>query len=191
MNLDDYFMEGLRQLEDPNFYLEVPTDLSESHMSNVRAVVTEMCNNGEISECCRQYLCDFKYRTDRFYILPKIHKGMFPPPGIPIISGNNCPTEKISQFVDHFLKPVAQKGKSFLKDTTHFLQTIQDLGSVPRSCLLVSLDVTWLYTEGLLAAKSALEKHRPDGKCPSNVNILRLLQQVLKKITSHSVENII
>ena len=108
MNLDDYISEGFRQLQDPNFYTEVPTDLSESHMSNVIAVVSEMCSNGEISERCKQYLCDFKYRTARFYMLPKIHKGVFPPPGRHIISCNYCPTEKISQFVDHFLKPVAQ-----------------------------------------------------------------------------------
>ena len=186
MNLDNYLSEGFRQLQDPNFYTEVPTDLSESHMSNVISVVSEMCSNGEISERCKQYLCDFKYRTARFYMLPKIHKGVYPPPGRPIISGNNCPTEKISQFVDHFLKPVAQKGKSVLKDTTHFLQILQDVGSVPPGCLLVSLDVTGLYTnipnqEGLLAAKKGLDEHRPDGKCPTNTSILRLLQQVLRK----------
>ena len=55
MNLDDYISEGFRQLQDPNFYIEVPTDLSESHMSNVTAVVSEMCSNGEISECCKDF----------------------------------------------------------------------------------------------------------------------------------------
>ena len=69
---------------------------------------------------------------------------------------------------------------------THFLQILQDVGSVPPGCLLVSLDVTGLYTnipnqEDLLAAKNGLDQPRPDGKCLTNDSILHLLQQGLRK----------
>ena len=37
-------------------------------------------------------------------MLPKIHKNREHPPGRPIVSGNGCPTERISKFVDFFLQ---------------------------------------------------------------------------------------
>ena len=160
-NRQDYLEEGLRQLSDPHFYRKVPRDLSADHMQSIIDLVDHMRSKREISKKVHKYLLEFPMRTSRFYMLPKIHKGKFPPPGRPIISGNVCPTERISQFVDHFLKEVAPLGKSFLKDTTSFLQCIRDIDTVDPSCLLVTLDVTGLYTnipndEGIRAAEIAL-----------------------------------
>ena len=100
----------------------------------------------EMSKKVKDFLLDFPMHTSRFYLLPKIHKGKFPPPGRPIISGNGCPTERISQFVDFFMKELSPKGPSFLKDTTDFLQTLHAVGKTPPGTLLVTLDVTSLYT---------------------------------------------
>jgi hypothetical protein len=108
------------------------------------------------------------------YFLPKIHKGVTPPPGRPICSGNGSPTEKISQLVDHFLNPIAQKVKSYVKDTTHFLQILDTLGNLPPNCIVASFDVTSLYTNipndfGLQAAKEGFEEFRPNPDIkPSN-----------------------
>jgi hypothetical protein len=41
---------------------------------------------------------------------------------------NGSPTEKISQFVDHFVNPSIQKIKSYVKDTTHFLCLLEEVG---------------------------------------------------------------
>ena len=57
-----------------------------------------------------------------FYTLTKIHKPR--PVGRPIISGCDGPKEIISSFVDPLLQPIAQKAKSFLKDTTDFINFI-------------------------------------------------------------------
>ena len=46
------------------------------------------------------------------------------PVGRPIISGCDGPKEIISSFVDPLLPPIAQKVKSFLKDTTDFISFI-------------------------------------------------------------------
>jgi len=126
-------------------------------------------------------------RTPQLYLLPKIHKGITPPPGRPIISANGCPTEKISEFVDHFLNPTCKNLKSYVKDTTHFLKLIYDLGDLPNNCILVTMDVSSLYTnipidEGIEAAKLALMKHRsmPNIK-PRNDSLIGLLSLVLKK----------
>ena len=131
-NTSDYIIEGFRQLNDTKFYQEQITDLSDTHMESIRAVCSGMLRNGEISEKCFKYLTQFTMRTSRFYMLPKIHKGTFPPLGRPIISRNGCPSERISSFVDIFLKEISPKGKSYLKDTTHFIQTLEELGKFQK-----------------------------------------------------------
>ena len=83
-------------------------------------------------------------KAGRFYLLSKIHKQGNP--GQPIISSNGHPTERISEFVDYHLKPLVQTPPSFIKDTTHFLLQLQKLGPLPNNAILVTLDVSSLYT---------------------------------------------
>ena len=60
------------------------------------------------------------YNLGKFYLLPKIHKRLFNVPGRPVISNCGTPTEKISEFLDHHLKPVMQKGISYVRLSTFF-----------------------------------------------------------------------
>ena len=61
------------------------------------------------------------------------------------VSGCDGPTEKLSSFVDKLLQPIAQQQKSYLKDTTDFVNFIENT-KVPADVILVSMDVTSLYT---------------------------------------------
>ena len=180
----DYINEGFRQLNDPNYYEPQPTDLTPIHMDAISALVNRMTTDGELSKR-QSYLLGFKPHTARFYMLPKLHKNKLPPPGHPVISGNNSPTERISQLVDHFLKPASPLGPSYIKDTTHFLQIIAEVGPLPPGCLLVTLDVSSLCTnipnsEGIQAALEALETIRPGAQHPTNTSLIKLLELVLK-----------
>ena len=184
MNRNDYIHEGIRQLSDTNFYQKLDKDISNIHIENIHSQLNQMLNNGEISTKCHKYLTGTKYRTARFYMLPKIHKGLTPPPGRPIISGNNSPTERISQFVDHFIKDIAKTGKSYIKDTEHFLHIINNMNDLPPGTILATLDIVSLYTnipneEGIKATMKALNTHRPNGQNPTNISIVRLLRMVL------------
>ena len=109
-NHRDYVQEALCQLSNPDYYREVPTDLTSTHQEIIKVAILQMEANGEISEHCRKYLLNYEHRTARFYMLPKIDKGITPPPGRPIISGNGCRTERISHFVDHFMRELAPLG---------------------------------------------------------------------------------
>ena len=103
-------------------------------------MLTSMHLNNEISKECYTYLSSEGTRTSELYLLPKIHKNKLPPPGRPILSANGCPTERISQFVDFFLKPLVPLMKSYIKDTTHFLQCInENLKEIPISLALSAL----------------------------------------------------
>ena len=63
----------------------------------------------------------------------------------PIILGCDGPTERISSFKDNILQPIAKTQKSYLKDTTNFINFIERT-KVPENTILVSMDVTSLYT---------------------------------------------
>ena len=100
-------------------------------------------------------------RPARFYILHKIHKNKDNPPGRPIVSATSHPTEHISQFVDAHLNPLVPKLPSYITDTTHFLRKLDDLKALPPGSLLITLDVSSLYTsiphkEGIEACRKAL-----------------------------------
>ena len=117
-------------------------------------------------------------------MLPKIHKNKSPPPGRPIVSGNWCPTERISQFVDYFLQPGVKKITSYIQDTTDFLRMLQDIGDLPDNTYLVTMDVSSLYTnipnvEGIEACRTVLQRERPDARHPTNGSLIELLTQVL------------
>ena len=58
----------------------------------------------------------------RFYLLPRIHKRLHDVPGRPDISNCGYYTENISSFLDYHLQPLAQKVKSYIKDSNHFFK---------------------------------------------------------------------
>ena len=186
MNRSDYLREGYKLLTDTKFYRHVDEDLSKIHMNEIALRVKSMFQDGEIDESVKDYLIGKTYTTARFYLLPKIHKQIRPPPGRPVVAGIGSPTEKISQFVDHFLNPISMMVKSYIKDTNDFLHKLNAVETFADGILLVTMDVTSLYTnipnnEGLKASFQALLKHRTGDVKPRNLSIIRLLEMVLKK----------
>ena len=62
------------------------------------------------------------------------------------MSANGHPTEKISEFVSFHLNPLVQTLPSHVKNSTHLLNKLQDFADIPPNALLVTLDVSSLYT---------------------------------------------
>ena len=124
----------------------------------------------------------------KFYQLFKVHKeheAGTVPPGRPIISGSGSFTENISIYVDHFLKPLANKHPSYLQDTPDFLRFIESINSsgMKMEGILVSIDVAALYTnipqeEGLNICREALDT-RQEKQVPTDF-IIALLAICLK-----------
>lgn len=115
-------------------------------------------------------------------MLPKIHKPTIP--GRPIISGCDSPTEKLSIFVDHYLKTLVPLTPSYIKDTNHFLQQVFTLPTPLPHNTLVTLDVVSLYTnipheEGIAASLEALST-LPPGSTPPLQVFHRFLTFILK-----------
>ena len=187
LDREDYLKEGYKQLSDISKYKKVEVDLTEQHRREVQNLVEEAYQNGEIHESVKKFLSDKTCKTPFLYLLPKIHKKVTPPPGRPVVSGNGGPTEKISKFVDHFVNPTVREIKSFVKDTNHFLTLIQELGDIPDSSLLVTLDVAALYPSipidlGLESARKTFDQTRPGKNVkPSNKTLMKFLEAVLRK----------
>ena len=66
------------------FYQQVDNNLSEKHRKEVQTLITKMHTEGEIDDSVFLYLQDKECKTPNMYFLPKIHKGIMPPPGKPI-----------------------------------------------------------------------------------------------------------
>ena len=105
-----------------------------------------------IDDDIKRFLIQSDPKSGRFYILPKIHKTGNP--DRPIASSNSHPSERISQFVDHHLKPLVHTTHSFIKDTTNFLNKLEHLGKLPENAFVVTPDVSSLYTLTFLITRA-------------------------------------
>ena len=181
MDRDHYVSEAERQLNDSTFYKPLDHDPTPEFAKQVSDTVSEMHDQGLISEKNMAYLIVDQPKAGRFYLLPKIHKAGNP--GRPIVFANGHPTEKISEFVDLHLQSHVQTLPSYLQDTTDFLKKQEALGPIPSGALLVSMDVTSLYTniphsDGIKACEEAWDER--DIKDPPTQTLVKLLTLVLK-----------
>ena len=119
---------------------------------------------------------------------PKVRKGSkiiydqttgTAPPERPVISGSGSITENPSRFCQHYMKQVSKDHESFIRDTCDFLRHIQDIENLPPNSVLVTIDVTGLYTQippdkGIKATGEALDR-RKDKSVPTEF-IIKLLE---------------
>ena len=119
----------------------------------------------QISESVAKYLKSGEDRLPNFYHLLKTHKipcdiedpdvwmqdNGFPIRGI--IAGQGGPLERLGGFVDHFLQPGMKQLPSFLQDTKHTLQILEEINQQIDSgkmsldgVALVTLDVESMYS---------------------------------------------
>ena len=132
----------------------------------------------------KYFTYEYKKATNfgKIYLLPKIHKRLFDVPGRPVISNCGTPTEKCSEFLDHHLIKVMQKGWSYIKDSGDFIKKINNLDLIPDA-ILVTADVVGLYPSiphevGLRTLREALNKR--DEKTIPTEKLLKMAEFVLK-----------
>ena len=117
----------------------------EETARKVRNIITELYQKKHIDEMTLKWLSQTPNppRIPVFYTLTKTHKVNLS--SRPIISGCDSPTERISAFVDSLLQPIMKEQQSYIKDTTQFINFVEGT-RVPQNAVLVSMDVTSLYT---------------------------------------------
>ena len=156
-----YIRDGLSHLSDRDIYAPVLEDPTNSLAQAINIYVRQVARKGYISEEMRHFLIfpePTRVRTQQMYFLKKLHKGLHAVR--PIVSGSSGPTEKLSKFIDLWLKPLVKLIPSYVRDSSHFILRMQDK-ILPQDVLLVTIDVTALYpsiphTEGIAANIKAL-----------------------------------
>ena len=134
LNAIDYVEEPKRQLDNEIYYKKIESDLTSEHEQLINQCIDTYKNNGELEEEIAKLLKPVKSRTPIFYMLPKIHK--VNNPGRPVVSSVNSHTEKLSAYVDEFLRPLAEKLQSYIRDTSDFITQLRVLGQLPAKVLL-------------------------------------------------------
>ena len=91
------------------------SDLTGEGIHRINLHVHNMLQRGQISQNTCNHLTTYIDRTQQFYLLPKIPRDIYNPPGRPTVSGCRGPTEKISQLVDHFIGPLVPLSQFYVR----------------------------------------------------------------------------
>ena len=188
---NDYVMEAEKQLSDANVYKDV--SFNEKMLQDLVGTSNKLFQNlkskGKISDKELKYFTyEYKKATNlgKLYLLPKIHKRLPNVPGRPVISNCGTPTEKTSEFLDYHLKPIMQKGKSYIKDSGDFINKIKSIENIPEGSILVTADGVGLYPSipheaGLNALRETLESR--ENKFIKTEDLIKMASFVLKNHT--------
>lgn len=164
LSKDNYVSKMVSQLDNPLHYRELARDPSETHLALVKAWGEKWLRKGEISPEIAEWVSAINAKPGVAYGNVKTHKLNNPLRLITSCCGTAI--ERLSELTEFYLKPLAQGLPSFIKDTTHLLQKIQEvnntLGPLPADALLVSWDVVSMFpnidnTLGLTAVRNTLE----------------------------------
>ena len=147
---DDYIKEANKQLEDETAYKDI--NFKETILSDLidksNRIFKSLYTRKFITEKELKYFSyDFKRTTNlgKLYPLPKIHKRLHNVPERPVISNGRTPTEKACEFLDFHLKPLMQRGWSYIWNSADFIDKMKRIGKVPQGSFLVTADVVGLY----------------------------------------------
>ena len=103
-----------------------------------------MKRNEELNADIAEALKPVEPETPSFYQLSKFHKEENP--GRLVISSAGCHTSKIFVSVDYHIQDFKQSLKSYVKDTTDFINKIKHIGELSDNSYLLTMDVKALYT---------------------------------------------
>ena len=183
MNKDNYMKETCTQLHDGRFHQKIDNDPTPTLTNKLKLLINELQPNLQNNVL---KLVPSHPRPATFYTIPKVHKlpnlvvSTCPssnpdnfiieaqrlsinPPGRPIVSGIGTLTEYVSAFVDRELQLLLANIPSYIKDTTDFLNKLSRFDNLPDNTILVTLDVTALYSniphnDGIGACKKYLDR---------------------------------
>lgn len=145
LDFTQYRQMCINQLSIHSCYEVLHRDPTDIFLNELKPIIIEAKSRGLIDAAEMEFLLPHYPRIATFYCLPKIHKGVNPLKGRPIVSGIDNLTQNCSLYIDKILAPFVQSLPSFTRDTTDLLKRIEDIILEPEQ-FLVSIDVESLYT---------------------------------------------
>ena len=180
MDRHQYILEAERQLNNTDHYRELDEPIFKQTATKAKEIIQKLRDKKHIDFKQEKYLLGQDTPRARvFYLLPKIHKSpdtwTIPyevPPGRPIVSDCGSETYQTAEYIEYFLKPLAVKHPSYIKDTYDFIDKIKGM-TIPQNAMLFSIDIDSLYTNieteaGIQAVKETFlkypDRNRPDAE---------------------------
>jgi hypothetical protein len=189
INKPAYLKEAYRQLNNAKYYSKNISLTHKQDLCNkINNTLEQLHDEDYINDKQLEFLtANDSDRNRNFYLLPKVHKPIdkWPsndmPEGRPIVG--DCATEsrRVSDYIDYFLKPLATKHDTYLKDTYDFIKKIRNR-KIDKNCLLVTGDITALYTNMNISRTIAVVKRafksNPHPKRPDK-ELIDLLEYIM------------
>lgn len=124
MDKPAYMAEAHRQLHQPMYYRPITQPHKQILCDTINPCLESLHSRRIITYRQWTYLtARMRDRDRRFYLLPKVHKPKTKwhkanmPEGRPIASDCGTESKRASDLTDHFIKPLAKKHPSYLKNT--------------------------------------------------------------------------
>uniref|UniRef100_A0A8C5MKL4 Uncharacterized protein n=1 Tax=Leptobrachium leishanense TaxID=445787 RepID=A0A8C5MKL4_9ANUR len=131
MDIKDYVTMCMVHLNDREGYRLLESDPTSLFSKKLETLLVQGEQLKIISTTNQTFLLPQYPTIPTLYCLPKVHKSLTLPPGHPIISGNNSLTERISELVDHYLRPLVLDTPSYVRDTQHVLHQLSQIQVPP------------------------------------------------------------
>ena len=113
--------------------------------NDVLSTLDYLYNTHRIDDVTKHHLTPSKpARTPLLYGLTKVRKPNIPLR--PIVSACDSPINQLLSYVTHFIQPLVEILPSHIQDSKYFLQLLESLPPLPKNGILVTVDVTSLYT---------------------------------------------
>lgn len=132
LNTNEYLNEVYEQLNNRKFYKKLEAPLHPNNAKQLQNIIRKAFEQRFITYKTFKFLQnDEKYKTRKFYILPKIHKPISKwknpkcPPGRPIVSDVNTESSKIAEFIDYYINKHPRNLPSYVKDSFDFVQKLK------------------------------------------------------------------
>ena len=159
MNTNFYKFKMTEMLHDEAVYKEIQENLDRKIVNSIEKFTNEFKDH--LSKKEKKFLTKFDYKSSQFYGLPKIHKSdkikkseikqgvinIEEPCDLtfrPIVAGPQCPTHRLSHFLDLILQPFIQFVPAYIRDTTDLLSKLPE--TVAEDDIFITIDVKSLYT---------------------------------------------
>ncbi|XP_046397784.1 uncharacterized protein LOC124164498 [Ischnura elegans] len=120
-------------------YKELKSDPTAKLERSTRSIIKTSSIPAEV----QRKLLPSASKPPRLYGLPKVHKEGIPLR--PIVSNIGAPTYLLAQYLAEALQPFTGNSSSFVKNSTHFIERLQET-TVKNGDLLVSFDIVSLFT---------------------------------------------
>ena len=148
----------------------------------VKLLAEELYRKGYISVNLKSYLVPKLPKPGKLKGNPKVHKA-----GNPyrcIVSCIGTATENMAEVAEKELETYMTTSPSYIKDTTDFLNKVQEIGEVTDQTILFSMDVVKLYPsiprkEEIEACKEALNlRSNPSIPTEAVIDMIKLVLEI-------------